>query len=361
MEVLKIVSYLLKIILSFLAEPGLTRKPVFTFVRPSKDFLKTVFSPQIKSDILNSLEYPDPRQKIQGYFKRYENLFDYVDTETKITALLMRSGYKEPEPLTLGFVFDENWEPREFFMSYLRLRDSLKGFLKLPGMFNKIMSYLEFLENDNSEFIYNIVQGTMWKTKYKTSNKIILPLFFYFDEFEAGNPLGSHAGVNKLGAMYASIACLPPDIASKLTSIFFIGLVCAKDIKSLKDNSKVFSEIIHEFNYLSKYGIKIVVDKKLTTIYFQLALILGDNLGLNQIFDFVPSFRDTTFCRICRSHPSEWKFMVEEQEDLLRTKQNYERDLALPNSKDWGIVGDCAFNSVKNFHIMENVRKRHYA
>lgn len=63
------------------------------------------------------------------------------------------------------------------------------------------------------------------------TNEIVLPLYIFFDDLEVGNPLGSHAGTNKFGIVYASIACLPPHIASKLNNIIFSTIFHAEDKK----------------------------------------------------------------------------------------------------------------------------------
>ena len=77
----------------------------------------------------------------------------------------------------------------------------------------------------------NIIQANLWKNNYceKFVNCVVLPLYIFYDDLEVGNPLGPHAGVNKFGAVYASIACLPAGIASKLNSILFTMLVRSQD------------------------------------------------------------------------------------------------------------------------------------
>lgn len=69
----------------------------------------------------------------------------------------------------------------------------------------------------------NVIQGTLWRSKVATEfgEKFVLPLYVYFDDYEVGNPLGSHAGLNKIGAVYLSIACLPPKRASSIKKYFF--------------------------------------------------------------------------------------------------------------------------------------------
>ena len=81
----------------------------------------------------------------------------------------------------------------------------------------------------------------------------------YYDEIEVKNPLSSHAGVNKFGAVYFCLACLPPEIAPRLNSILFSTLIRAEEIKRC-DNREIFRKVIDELNYLAKTGITITVD-----------------------------------------------------------------------------------------------------
>lgn len=73
----------------------------------------------------------------------------------------------------------------------------------------------------------------------------------FYDDIEVGNPLGSHAGSNKIGAVYFSIAGLPSNISSKLSNIITSTLFYAKD-RSEYGNSKVFHLLVQELNDLQK-------------------------------------------------------------------------------------------------------------
>ena len=99
-------------------------------------------------------------------------------------------------------------------------------------MFDRILNYMDELSRSN-DIITNVIQADLWIRKYsgKFVNEIVLPIFLFYDDLEVGNCLGSHAGNQKLGALYASIACLPPQIASRLSSILFYSLIVTNDKK----------------------------------------------------------------------------------------------------------------------------------
>lgn len=158
---------------------------------------------------------------------------------------------------------EEKLVSKDVFLAYVSLRKSLKIFFQLPGVFEKVLNYLDELYSDSSGIICNIVQSDLWKKMRGDFNGILIPLYLYYDEFEGGNALGSHAGINKFGAFYTYIACLPPEIASELSSIIFTGLICAKDKKNCS-NEEVFRHLIRELNHLRTTGIRVSEPVKAT-------------------------------------------------------------------------------------------------
>lgn len=135
-------------------------------------------------------------------------------------------------------------EPVDVTGRVIPLRHTLRCILEIPGFLTEMKKYVKELTN-NSTKLSNFIQGDMWKTKLqKFGNKTVFPLFIYFDDYETGNPLGSHAGSQKLGAVYTSIPCIPPQYASNLSSIYLTLLFYAQDRKSF-GNAAVFNVLIN--------------------------------------------------------------------------------------------------------------------
>ena len=109
-------------------------------------------------------------------------------------------------------------------------------------MFGEIKSYMESLSRE-TDVISNFEQGSLWKEKIAGETKLILPLFGYFDDFQTGNALGSHAVSNKLGAFYYNLPCLPPEHQSKLENIFLCLLFYSLDRQEL-GNFRIFKVVI---------------------------------------------------------------------------------------------------------------------
>ncbi|XP_050063305.1 uncharacterized protein LOC126552640 [Aphis gossypii] len=167
------------------------------------------------------------------------------------------------------------------------------------------------------------------------------------------NPLGSHAGVQKLGAVYVSLACLPPDLASTLESIFLVSLF-KTDNKSFFGNGAIFKEIIAELNFLETSGIDIMVGNKTYKIFFKLGLILGDNLGLHSILGFVESFVAKYPCRFCKTPKNECQIQTKQDNDNLRNPINYSDDVITDDVSRTGIKELCVWNDVESFDVTSN-------
>lgn len=170
-----------------------------------------------------------------------------------------------------------NGEPesvkQDIFQYYVPLKHSLKIFSQIPNMFENICNYIEYLKFQSiySNIVTNLMQARLWQRKYANEkvDGILLPLFLYYDDFECGNPLGSHVGVNKFGALYASIGCLPPEISSKLSTIIFSSIICAKDAQHCSLQSRI-SRVVKELNFLRTKGITIKVNGSFKKIVFSM-------------------------------------------------------------------------------------------
>lgn len=77
-------------------------------------------------------------------------------------------------------------------------------------MYDSIEYHIHELKYEvlHSNIVTNVLPSDLWQKKYanRDLDGLMLPLFVYYDDFESGNALGSHAGVNKFGAVYVSIA-----------------------------------------------------------------------------------------------------------------------------------------------------------
>ena len=127
-------------------------------------------------------------------------------------------------------------------------------------MFKEIENHAKSVAQETI-IISNIVQGTLWKTKYADFlQKNIFPIFLFFDDFEPGNALGTHAGQQKLEGVYIPLPCLSPHISVKLSNLFSALIFYSKDRAENSTNRDVFQPIINELNALFLNGINLEIN-----------------------------------------------------------------------------------------------------
>lgn len=187
------------------------------------------------------------------------------------------------------------------------------------------------------DILTSFLNGTTWKSiKYSFKNKIVFPIFLYYDDAEMGNQLGSHSGIHKMGCIYYTITALPHQYLSSLDNIFPAFLFHSADRGNLKFNNKtMFASLIKVLIYLYDNGITISVNSVDIQVYFALGLVLGDNLGLNSILGFVESFSANYYCKFCRSHKTNLQNMLSECPESLRNDYNYKLDVLKDHVRNW--------------------------
>lgn len=172
--------------------------------------------------------------------------------------------------------------------------------------------------------------------------------------YETNNPLGTHAGLKKLGAVYISFTpCLPPEFSSSLNNIFLALLFNSLDRKQF-GTKMTFKQLISDINSLENEGINLLIDNKSQIVYFSLGLIIGDNLGLHSILGFSESFMANYPCRFCKCLKNECNFQTLQDNNKLRNKKNYNSDININNISLTGIKEICVWNQISSFYVTHN-------
>lgn len=310
------------------------------------------------------LLYTDKEAKsteiLRSMLQSFCTCFSAYDTEYKRLKHFENSlFYNRPMEIKLGCSPDHSNKNssvslvlKDRYASYISLKKSLKSFLELPGNFACINEYQDKLAQCDNSVLFNICNGSLWKNIHKSyKGKEVFPLILYFDDFETANPLGSHAGVYKLGGVYFSLPTIPPEYSSRLENIFLALLFHSID-RTRFGNSVVFKCLINELKDLQDNGIKITVDSEVHKVYFQLLVIIGDNLGIHSIFGLVESFSANHYCRFCTSTKAETATQVEQLNSNLRLKTEYEIHLS---EKKFGIKELCVWHEISHFNIYDNL------
>lgn len=353
-----------KFTLSLYSNPLLSRKAIDSILQSFDNYTSDLFIPYVQTQMMNHLKPITDRNthcSIQHILESSKHIFDKFKSEySRFKIYEQECLYIPPESFKIGenkiFITNDSGvsevTKKDIYAVHIPLKKTLEKVLSVPQVFEEILKYIKQLNEENI-FMTNLMQGDLWKKKYHDANKIILPLIVYYDDFETRNCLGSHAGENKLGGVYVSLACLPPHMVGKLSNIFLSTLVHSKYVQKF-GNAKVFTKIIDDLNILAKEGIELEINSQKRRVYFQCVQILGDNLGINSICGFSESFVANYFCRICSAKSSDCKVMTIENESLIRTVESYEIDVSKNNFAETGIHEKCVFNSISNFHICQN-------
>lgn len=293
------------------------------------------------------------------YFSKLQNMFSGLESEHLRFKYLESTGYLiKPEEFIIGQRLDKQIRGIPMHQSYkaqfVSLRKIFKQFFELPEVFPKTIAYMNHLKVE-SDAISNIIQTDPWKNKLHSFEKddIVIPFFIYFDEYECGNPLGSHAGIQKLGAIYCSIPTIPYEYQAQLDNIFLAMLFHSADLKEFGSNI-IYSKLVEECKYLESTGIEITINDKTFKVYFCLASLLGDNLGLNCILGFTECFRANYYCRFCKCSRTEMESYLQQNDNKMRNRTNYKEDLNVNSICKTGIKQPCIFNEITSFHVTEN-------
>ena len=325
------------------------------------NFLNSDSVNSFKSLILESVD-KSAYVGIAQRFNDFQSSFSFINTEYKCFNELRETGCLiEPEKITYNFR-DEPAAGQSVPIivdkknsgSIIPLPATLKKIFELPNVLVETVNYMSLLESTENNEISNIIQTAFWKNKIAGIEEIVLRVFLYEDDFECGNPSGSHATIYKMGGMYLSLPCLSPAFRSKLDNIFLVQIAHAQDIAN-NPQIVIYNDIINMLNNLSTTGIEIKVEQKNYKLFFKLALIVGDNLGLNRILGFKTHFNSDFFCKFCKATVKETNKLTTQDDSLLRDLNSYERhtkEKLIPQQS--GIMQNCVWNNVMDFHVATN-------
>lgn len=128
----------------------------------------------------------------------------------------------------------------------LPIKFQLQKYFELPGALDAILNNYNSMKQINE--YSNFVNGDLWKNKILTyKDKIVIPYFLYFDDFEINKPLSSHS--SSILRVYYSFPSAPHFLRSNLNNIFIAALFKTKDVKQI-GNDRTFYSLIQIINDL---------------------------------------------------------------------------------------------------------------
>jgi len=140
----------------------------------------------------------------------------------------------------------------------LPLKFQLRKYFELPGVLDVFLNHNHIYSNFNNSYFIN---SNLWQQKTLFHvNKLVMPYFLYFDDFEVNNSLGSHS-TSILGVPIFSFLTATHYLRSNFKNIFTAAILINKDVKFI-GNERTFYQLIKNINELDSSGIELILNGK---------------------------------------------------------------------------------------------------
>ena len=127
-----------------------------------------------------------------------------------------------------------------------------------------------------------------------------------------------------MGFLYFTIKSLPPELLSSLKSVFLLAVYRSDDAKTYGLDT-ILEPIVHELKTLEVEGVRINSPDFHGVVKCTVGQVVGDNLGLTAILDYIESFSGHHVCRWYRVNKDVLQGQTSEDPLLTRkvTKQTW--------------------------------------
>lgn len=200
----------------------------------------------------------------------------------------------------------------------------------------------------------SLVDGSVWQSRTASmTDRLVIPLNIFFDDFLTGDTSSPHARSTSICGIYISVPCLPRYLSGKLCNMLTAGFIKTQDRKDFR-NDQTLKNIVEELIDLEINGLEIISYGETVRVCFVIGFIVGDNLGVNGVLDWVECFRANHFCRVCKRARIQTESDCKEYPNYFRSEENYEEDLLLDDVSRTGLKARTIFNNIPSFHAVNN-------
>lgn len=290
-------------------------------------------------------------------FESLENDHGLIKQLTKKNLIVNidEKGYEFTITKEVGVVFKKGCQYFGNIIStgmLLPIHFQIQEFLQRKNRLATMLKYIEYFSKP-SDTISHFLQGTTWKAikSHFVSSEILIPIGIYTDGMQFNSDHGPHNDSSDMIYYYY------PGLVDPLhrNNIHVASIIGSKNIKYY-GSGRCLAPLVRELFKLFYDGINLEIDGKITNVKVVLCQIIGDNLALNAILEYIINFSKANFyCRICKLPRADAEKYCEEVIELLRNPENYKIDLNTNSSSQTGIVEDCVFNSLTYFHCTLNL------
>lgn len=300
-------STVLKFALALHAKPNLTRSDVF--------FIQSLVIELLFTGILNSLEQvfnkieSTSKADIVKVLKIFTKCLEGIGTEHLLTKELeSQELYKNLDSKENEFVINNEVGVifKKGISSFGNLTTTgmllpiffqIKQFLSKNNRLNEIFSNLKKYSTP-SQIISHIFQGTTWKQirSYFPDDAVVIPIGLYTDGVQYNNQTGPHqSSSDMLYYFYPGL-----DDPLHKFNIHVASIINSKNIKEY-GNGRCLAPLVRELFRLCLDGVDLMFNGKIINAKTVVCQIIGDNLALNAILEYILGFSKGKFyCRICR-------------------------------------------------------------
>ncbi len=177
-----------------------------------------------------------------------------------------------------------------------------------------------------------------------------LQIQLYFDDMETTNPLGSKTKTHKMGAVHFSLTNLPPEHNSSLANIRLCILFSYID-REIYGFWKILEPLLDDIRFLEGHGVETEMTGESHLLFETVCLLTGDNLACHSLCGYLESVSANKFCHLCLADKNISQMVFDENELERRNRDDYQQHVALND----GIKEDSCLNTVKYFHVTDNV------
>ena len=110
-----------------------------------------------------------------------------------------------------------------------------------------------------------------------------------------------------------------------------------------------------DIRLLECQGIQIEMKGELHLLYGTVCLLTGDNLACHSLCGYLESFSANKFCHLCLVDKNMSQMVFDEGEFERRNRENYQQHVTLKDGSMTGVKEDSCLNTLKYFHVTENV------
>ena len=329
-----------------------------------KDLIESTVS-ELQDSVTSTLRHfgvPESHESVQSLMSNFESakhMFDDIDTPYKMnTYFSEKLDMVKPKEIFLGHRADTLRKDGKFKQclapdtcQYVPLIDTIQFLFR-----NEQMQTLYFQsKNRSDDKMSDYSHGSRFLSNpLSIVHPDFLQIQLYYDDVETTNPLGAKTKIHKMGAVYFIIRNLPLEFISSLAHIHLCLLFNSID-RETYGLGRIMEPLLEDIRLLESSGIDINVKGQNQKIYGTITVLTADNLAMHTLCGYVESFSANKPCQFCLIDREDMQTVLDDDHVEMRSRQSYTENAMLGDASMTGIKENSCLNSLKYFHVTENV------